>query len=89
MHVVRPRGLSKHDDGAKMTQKSEHTNSTKLPGLLLFLSEQAIALEKGKMHLLQRNLPCYVAALCGINYVRPRNPHPRALHRSKTESFLL
>ena len=49
MQVVPSRELSKHDDGSEIAQKSEQVNSSKLPGLLLFLSEQAIKQGKRQM----------------------------------------
>lgn len=49
MQVVPLRELSKHDDEPKIAQKSEQANSSKLPGILLFLSEQTIKQAKGQM----------------------------------------
>ena len=75
MHVVPSRELSKNDFGSEIAQTSEQCNSSKLPGLLLFLSEQAIKREKRLMPFLQRNLPCYIAAPCDIHYVSLHDIH--------------
>ena len=46
MPVVASRELSNRDFGSRFAYKSEQANSSKLPGFLLFLSEQAIKQEK-------------------------------------------
>ncbi len=49
---------------------------------LLFLSKQAVQLQIGRRPFLEVNLPCYVAAPCGINYIKLASNH---LHTMTSE----